>query len=111
MANRFIDVYVEMNDEIPYDCTLRFHALEAPREVKRLRYRPDGEAEGVFRVESKGTGGAVKPVFAVLVDDSSAGTSTLIYGAELGLRLRREGAEADAIAEPYLLVDASTILG
>ena len=110
MPGRYIDVYVESNDDIPYDCTLRFHALDEPREVKRIRFRPDGGVEGTWKVASMHSDGSVRPARAVLVDDSSAGTSTLIFGADFGLRLEEEGGRGLRIAEPYLLIDHAAIL-
>ena len=43
---------------------------------------------------------------AAPVDDSSAGTSILIYGDGRGLRLRRLDGDGATLAEPYLLLAA-----
>jgi hypothetical protein len=104
---RFIDVVVEEHDDIPEGCELRFHAVGEPRPVSRVQYEPLAGPEGEFLVTAAGGG----PARATPVDDSSAGTSILITGDSRGLRLRRAGAEDEpAVAEPYLLLAADTIL-
>lgn len=107
MPGRYIDVAVEEHDEIPEGCELRFHAVGDPRPVRRVRYEPLTGPEGEFEVTA--AGGA--PALAAPVDDSSAGTSVLIYGDARGLRLRRlDGADGAPIAEPYLLMAPDAIV-
>jgi hypothetical protein len=108
---RFIDVYVESNDVIPADCVMRFHAVGEPFLVKRIRYQPDDcPTPGTWRVDSQHSDGSVQPAYGVEVDDSGAGTATLIYGADFGLRLHREDGATTTIAEPYLLLDARALI-
>jgi hypothetical protein len=109
---KYIDVAVEEHDAIPDGCELRFHAVGAARPVLRLRYEPLIGAEGDFDVVAVDAAGVETPAQAVPVDDSGAGTSTLIYGGAHGLRLRRVGAVAgDVIPEPYLLLADESIIG
>jgi len=107
MPGRYIDVVVEEHEEIPEGCELRFHAVGEARPVRRIRYEPMTGPEGDFEVTAGGGG----PAMAAPVDDSSAGTSVLIYGDARGLRLRRlDGAGGAAIAEPYLLMAPDAIV-
>jgi len=107
MAGRYIDVVVEEHGDIPEGCELRFHAVGESRPVTRVRYEPLTGSEGEFEVTA--AGGA--PALAVPVDDSSAGTSVLIYGDARGLRLRRlDGAGGAPLAEPYLLMAPDAIV-
>jgi hypothetical protein len=107
MPGRYIDVVVEEQEEIPEGCELRFHAVGEARPVTRIRYEPLTGPEGDFEV----TAGSGAPAMAAPVDDSSAGTSVLIYGDARGLRLRRlDDAGAAAFAEPYLLLAPDAIV-
>jgi hypothetical protein len=107
MPGRYIDVVVEEQDEIPEGCELRFHTVGEARPVRRIRYEPLTGPEGEFEVTA--AGGA--PAMAAPVDDSSAGTSVLIYGDARGLRLRRlDDVEGAPIAEPYLLMAPDAIV-
>jgi hypothetical protein len=107
MPGRYIDVVVEEQEGIPEGCELRFHAVGEARPVRRIRYEPMTGPEGEFEVTA--AGGA--PAMAAPVDDSSAGTSVLIYGDTRGVRLRRlDGAEEAPIAEPYLLMAPDAIV-
>jgi hypothetical protein len=107
MHGRYIDVVVEEQEGIPDGCELRFHAVGDDRPVKRVRYEPMTGPEGEFEV----TASDGQPALAAPVDDSGAGTSTLIYGDAGGIRLRRIGAEAhEPIAEPYLLLADDAIV-
>jgi hypothetical protein len=108
MAGRYIDVVVEEQDGIPEGCELRFHAVGESRPVTRVRYEPLTGPEGEFEVLAAGG----QPAMAAPVDDSSAGTSILIYGDQRGLRLRRLGGNGGApVAEPYLLLAEDAIVG
>jgi hypothetical protein len=107
MPGRYIDVAVEEHDEIPEGCELRFHAVGEARPVTRVRYEPLTGPEGEFEVTAAGG----ETAMAAPVDDSSAGTSVLIYGDARGLRLRRlDGAGGAPIAEPYLLMAPDAIV-
>ncbi|HLK89393.1 MAG TPA: hypothetical protein VKZ18_05850 [Polyangia bacterium] len=108
MPGRFIDVVVEEQEELPEGCELRFHAVGDPRPVSRVRYEPlTGGPEADYEVTAAGGG----PALAARVDDSSAGTSVLVYGDARGLRLRRsDGTPGVPIAEPYLLLSDDAIV-
>ena len=107
MHGRYIDVVVEEQEGIPDGCELRFHAVGEWRPVQRVLYEPMTGPEGEYEVTAAGG----QPALAVPVDDSSAGTSILIYGDTNGIRLRRVGADAsEPIAEPYLLLAADAIV-
>jgi hypothetical protein len=107
MQGRYIDVTVEEHEAIPDGCELRFHAVGEPRPVTWVRYEPMVGPDGDYEVTA-----ADGSAWAVPVDDSSAGTSLLIYGGARGLRLRdRATPGAAEIAEPYLLLAADTAWG
>jgi Ferritin-like len=109
-APRFIMVLVDEHDAIPQGCCLRFKVVGEPRAVRRVHHeRDDGSSPaGIWTVDSPGDGGA-HPAWAVTVEDSGAGTSVLVYGGSLGLRLHIEGG-GDVIAEPYLLLSPEAIV-
>jgi hypothetical protein len=111
-APKCIDVVVDEHDELPEGCELRFHAVGPPRPVRRVhQYEPMVGPAGTFAVAAVDAAGAEADATAVPVDDSSAGTSLLIYGGARGLRLRREGdPAAPALAEPYLLLANDTVV-
>ena len=107
MHGRYIDVVVDEQEGIPDGCELRFHAVGESRPVKRVLYEPMTGPEGEYEV----TAASGEPALATPVDDSSAGTSILVYGDAGGIRLRAIGAEtAEPIAEPYLLLAAEAIV-
>jgi hypothetical protein len=60
------------------------------------------------------TAASGQPALAAPVDDSSAGTSILIYGDANGIRLRAVGEDSgepgEPIVEPYLLLAADAIV-
>ena len=112
-----VDVVVEEHPALPEGCEMRFARVGPPRVVTLVHYEPLDEGPGLFRVEGREVDDEVVPAHAVDVDDSSAGTSTLIYGGGWGLRLSRvsdsENAAGDVptlIAEPYLLLDRSAVV-
>jgi hypothetical protein len=107
MSGPYIDVVVEEQEEIPEGCELRFHAVGEARPVRRVRYEPLSGPEGEFEVLAAGG----QPAMAAPVDDSSAGTSILIYGDGRGIRLRRLQGDGATLAEPYLLLAADAIVG
>ena len=107
MHGRYIDVVVEEQEGIPDGCELRFHAVGESRPVKRVLYEPMTGPEREYEVTAAGG----QPALAAPVDDSSAGTSILIYGDASGIRLRAVGEEAsEPIAEPYLLLAADAVV-
>lgn len=89
---------------------MRFKIVSEPKAVHRIRYEADGAPHVlVWSVESPGEDGAVTAAWAAEVEDSGAGTSTLVYGGSRGLRLRPDGGGA-VLAEPYLLIGYDAIL-
>ena len=106
MPGRYIGVVVEEQEGIPEGCELRFHAVGESRPVMRVRYEPLTGPEGEFEVTAAGG----ETAMAAPVDDSSAGTSILIYGDGRGLRLRRLDGDGATLAEPYLLLAAEAIV-
>jgi hypothetical protein len=115
VTSTFITVLVDEHDDLPEGCCMRFKAVGTPRIVRRVRVElarqgpldEDG-SPGEWTVESCGESGDLGPAHGILVEDSSAGSSLLIYGGAHGLRLRPApgsgGGGSVAVAEPYLLV-------
>jgi hypothetical protein len=122
----FITVIVEEHEDLPEGCCMRFKAVGSPRLVRRLRLELGGprqdendDSPHEWIVEACGEHGELGPAHGVIVEDSSAGSSTLIYGGARGLRLRPAegqrgggdgGSDGNAIAEPYLLVAERALL-
>lgn len=108
---RFVLVNVDEHEALPEGCCLRFKLASQPWPVRRVRYEPeDAEASAEYLVESPTVeGGATETAWAAEVEDSSAGTSTLVYGGPLGLRLRPV-AGGVTLAEPYLLLARGRVL-
>ncbi len=100
-AGRTIDVLVEDSDECA-GCARRWKAESEPREVRAVRYTPETEPEVVCEVIGWSSEGPC-PALSVLVEDSGGGTAVLVWGGDLGLRLRPQG-QAVLWAEPYLLI-------
>ncbi len=117
MEPAFVTVLVEEHDALPEGCCMRFKRVGEPRAVWRVMYEREGATPGVapWRVESADEGGTAGVAWAVPVEDSSAGVSTLVYGGTWGLRLRPELEAGDTgggvVAEAYLLLAASAVLG
>ena len=119
MAGRFIDVFVAAHDEVPDGCTVRFRAVGEPRPVRLIRYSPLVGPPGLFEVEARAGIGDPGPAQAIGVEDPGAGTSTLIRGGDLGLRLSRSTTDGghpprpgseQPIAVPYLLLGNDQIV-
>jgi hypothetical protein len=114
----FITVLVDEHDDLPEGCCMRFKAVGTPRIVRRVRIElerqgpPDEDAAPrEWTVKSCGESGELGPAHGILVEDSSAGSSLLIYGGAHGLRLRpAPDGGASAVAEPYLLVAERAVL-
>lgn len=88
---------------------MRFQAVGAPRPVSRVRYEPDDGPLATWKVFGRQLDGTERAAFAVEVDDSGEGTSTLIYGGDSGVRLVNEE-DQRIIAEPFLLLAADAVL-
>jgi hypothetical protein len=116
MEPAFVTVLVEEHEALPQGCVMRFKRVGQPRAVARVMYEPEADARGaaVWRVEAIEEGGSVGQAWAVTVEDSSAGVSTLVYGGSWGLRLRREdedgGGGGGEVAEAYLLLVEGAVL-
>jgi hypothetical protein len=103
----FVDIAVEPHDQLPDGCSMRFKAHGQVRPIDRIRYESEDGIGGVWAVEALSAGEKRSPARTVPVEDSSAGSSNLVFGGDLGLRLRslETGTE---VAEPFLLLsDAS----
>lgn len=112
MTPTFITVIVDEHDDLPEGCCMRFKAVGTPRVVRRVRLddgEPAGEQARDWAVESCGESGEPGPAHGVTVEDSSAGSSVLVYGGPRGLRLRPAGG-GSVVAEPYLLLAERAIL-
>jgi len=117
MEPAFVTVLVEEHEALPQGCVMRFKRVGEPRAIARVLYEPEAETRGaaVWRVEAVDEGGGVSQAWAVTVEDSSAGVSTLVYGGSWGLRLRREGGDGEEgggeeVAESYLLLVEGAVL-
>jgi hypothetical protein len=106
----FIDVVIDAHDALP-DLAMRWRTIPGalPRVVTRVHYEPERGPEGEWLVFAAGPAGAASAsASAVEVEDSSAGTATLIWGGTHGLRLRLGELE---VAEPYLVLAPESVLG
>lgn len=103
-----IHVEVEEHDALPEGCSMRFRATGEPAPVRAVRYESEDGRSGIWAVHAERSDGTRASAMAVVVDDSGAGSSTLIYGGEHGLRLTPESGES--IAEPYLLLAEDAIV-
>lgn len=86
---------------------MRFKAHGEVRRIGRIRCESEDGIAGIWTVEAVSSDGSRGFARTVAVEDSSAGSSNLVYGAEHGLRLTfvETGAE---VAEAFLLLsDAS----
>jgi hypothetical protein len=105
----FITVMVDEHEDLPEGCCMRFKAVGSPRAVRRVRLDEGDGPAGEWTVESCGESGDLGIAQAVTVEDSSAGSSVLIYGGARGLRLR-PAAGGSVVAEPYLLVAERSVV-
>ena len=99
----YIDVFVDPNPNTDESCGLRFKAEGEPRPITHLMY--DNVWCAITGWSSNG-GGSPCPAFAIVVEDSSAGTSLLIYGGDWGLRLVPP--HGKPFGEAYLLLERGT---
>jgi hypothetical protein len=109
MTPRFVLVDVDEHDALPEGCCMRFKLAGEPRPVLRVRYEPETAESSVDCIVEAPTVGANGVAWAAPVEDSSAGTSTLVYGGAFGLRLR-PAAGGPTVAEPYLLLANDAVL-
>lgn len=113
MARRgAVNIFIDPNPNCPEGCGSRFETTGAPRRVTAILY-PAAAGESVacdVSGWSSAGGGSACAAWAVPVEDSGAGVSTLVYGGDWGLRLTpRDGREA--FGQPYLLLDAEAVIG
>jgi len=106
---RFIHVEVEEHEALPDGCSMRFHGTGPSFAVERVRYESEDGRDGVWIVHAEDADGRRGPATGCTVEDSSAGSSTLIHGGAHGLRLVHEDG-GDEVAEPYLLLAPSAVL-
>ena len=102
----FVDIAVEPHDALPDGCSMRFKPIGSMDEVRpigRIRYESEDGLGGIWTVEAIFSDGNRGPARTVPVEDSSAGSSNLVFGGDFGLRLTslETGAE---VAEPFLLL-------
>lgn len=106
-----VDIFVDPNPNCPEGCSQRFQAAGETRAVTSIRYYAGADDSVLCDIagwSSRG-GGSPCPAFAVIVDDSGAGVSTLVYGGDWGLRVTpRDGRKP--FGEPYLLLDAQDVV-
>ncbi len=110
MKTFFVDVNVEEHDDLPNGCSQRFRALDEGKPVHRVRYESESGVDGTWRVHAERSNGGKTIAMGYPVEDSSAGTSTLIVGGERGLRLASEES-GEIVAEPFLLLAPSAVYG
>ncbi len=108
MTPTFVTVMVEEHEDLPEGCCMRFKAVGARRVVRRVRLDDSGPS-GEWIVESASESGVLGDAQGVTVEDSSAGSSLLVYGGAHGLRLRPVGG-GSSVAEPYLLLAERAVL-
>lgn len=104
----FIEVQVEPHDELPDGCSMRFKAHGAVRPIDRIRYESEDGLEGIWAIEALFADGTRGPARTAPVEDSSAGSSNLIFGGDYGLRLTF-AENGTVVAEPFLLLGDSAL--
>lgn len=110
-APRFVNLFIEPNPNCPEGCSQRFQTTSAARTIRLIHYSPGGAETVQCEVTGWSSAGNGTPCAAraVSVEDSGAGTATLLYGGDWGIRLTpRDGREP--FGEPYLLLDDDAIL-
>ena len=86
----YTHIEVEASDNCPMSANMAFKNLSEPFVVTRVRLF-EGEPEGrIYAVTgwSSAGGGTPVPAAAVQVEDSGSGGAYLLYGGDLGIRLR-----------------------
>lgn len=104
----FVAITVEPHEALPDGCSMRFKAHGESRPIARLRYESDDGTGGIWTVLAVFSDGREAAAFAVPVEDSSAGSSNLVYGGDYGLRLTSVETGA-VVAEPFLLLSDASI--
>lgn len=108
-ARRFVNVFIDPNPNCPDGCGQRFQVIGDTREVRRIRYAAGDGTTLDCDVTGVGENGVPAAARAVGVEDSGAGTVTLLFGGAWGLRLTpRDG--RPPFGEPYLLLDDDAIV-
>ncbi len=104
----FIDVVVDAHDALG-GTVMRWRTIPGalPRTITRVRYEPERGPEGDWLVVAAFADGSRRPARAVEVEDSSAGTATLIWGGDHGLRLSLGTHE---VAEQYLVLSPDSVV-
>jgi hypothetical protein len=105
---RFVSVQVDEHEALPDGCSLRFRAQDDGRPIRTVEWESDDGVSGLWSVSGLSADGAVTRAIAYAVDDSSAGTSILVVGGDLGLRLRSH-ATGETVAAAYLLVSPAAV--
>jgi hypothetical protein len=108
---RFIQaifVSVEPHEQLPEGCSMRFKAHGAVRPIARIRYESEDGVGGNWTVEALFSDGKRGPAQTAPVEDSSAGSSNLVFGGDHGLRLTslETGVE---VAEAFLLLSDASV--
>ncbi len=97
----WVEIYVEPHDALPDGASMRFKANSKPRPIATILYESDDGDDGEWEVWAPSEEGIPKKAMVCLTDDSGAGESALVYGGDLGLRLRLGELE---VAETFLLL-------
>jgi hypothetical protein len=103
----FVDVEVQACADLPESLHMRWKTRTAARPVAKVRFEPDDAPEGEFAVRAVLQSGERVPAQTCEVDDSSAGSSWLVWGGDCGLELR---CGEVVVREPYLLLGPDEIL-
>ena len=87
---------------------MRFKAHGDVRPIRRIRYESEAGIGGIWTVEAISADGTRAPARTAPVEDSSAGSSNLVFGGDHGLRLRSVDTGAE-VAEPFLLLSDGSL--
>jgi hypothetical protein len=120
MNSGYTYVQVDTNENTPMMASLVFKNIGPAFAVKAVRIF-EGLREGeLYDVTgwSSATADGVCPAYAVRIEDSSAGTAYLVFGGDMGIRLRPTGSmetwtlsAGDQFGETHLvLADAEDIV-
>ncbi len=108
---RYVNIFIEPNQNCPEGCSQRFTTAEAPRVVSSVEYAVQSDRTVVCDVTGWSSDGGGSPCRArsVTVEDSGAGVATLVYGGDWGLRLTPRDGSAP-FGEPYLLLADDSLI-
>lgn len=111
----YTHIEVEANDNTPMMAQQVYKNLGLPFRVSQVRIY-EGEPEGKLHDIagwSSADGGSAVDVYAVHIEDSSAGDAFLVYGGDWGVRLRPAGSDqawslqdADQFGETHLVLSS-----